>query len=65
MKLSVVCLLLVQSALCQLNFGNGNQKATRNFPATSSREFGATKEFTLSRVIIYIGEVLLKLNLPS
>lgn len=46
MKPTIVCLLLVQSALCQLNFGNGNQQATRNFPATSSREFGPTKEFT-------------------
>lgn len=46
MRLSVVCVLLVESALCQLNFG-GNQQATRNFPtATSSSEFGATKEFT-------------------
>lgn len=45
MRLSVVCVLLIESALCQLNFG-GNQQATRNFPtATSSSEFGA-KEFT-------------------
>merc|ERR1719242_1872595 len=51
MKLSVVTmcmLLLVESAVCQLNFG-GNQQATRNFPSTSRgssiSSVGVSREF--------------------